>query len=167
MRPYSITRGRFVLGSCKVRVGSVLGPREFALGPWRFVLRLWGFFWYQHVGQGNAKISHWGSILKQSPNANGFAFWWNIGLNVLERSCKRWCIRHIYWTLMALFLNFRGLKGLKSCNLVSGRGSFGHVREVRWSHWQLGQCFSKTHWTDIDITGSNYLWSWGKLVIAL
>ena len=35
---------------------------------------------YQYVGKGNAKLSRWWSKPTESPNTNGFAFWWNVGL---------------------------------------------------------------------------------------
>ena len=38
-------------------------------------------FRYQHVGIGEAKISHWGDYPTPGPNASSFASQWNIGLS--------------------------------------------------------------------------------------
>ena len=49
---------------------------KFALG----VTHISSVFRYQHVGIGNAKLWHWRSKPTPVPNANGFAWQWNIGL---------------------------------------------------------------------------------------
>ena len=51
-------------------------PVGFALGPFGFVT----VFRYQQIEYvGIPKLSRWGYEPMQAPNANGFAFWWNIG----------------------------------------------------------------------------------------
>ena len=63
------------VGSVEARVGSAeahVGSRGVRVGFPRI-------FRYQHVGIPNAKCSRWGPKPKRRPNANGFAFQWNIG----------------------------------------------------------------------------------------
>ena len=40
-------------------------------------------FQHSHVDIGNAKLLRWGSKPTPSPNANRFAFWWNIGFRAM------------------------------------------------------------------------------------
>ena len=67
------------VGLIEGRIGLIGGHVEVIGGRVEYT-RLFG---YQHVGIGNATVLWWRSIPTRIPNANPFAFWWNISLRVL------------------------------------------------------------------------------------